>query len=379
MAEGSILYESNTYEFFIHSNNAELSHLHIVGDFHPIPNGRHTYTYELSNNYLLFMGAFGEQTLQVTDIAGRTANFSFVFQQGNEVGIPPEFTFWEWQGGWGRTSGNYYEVNLNTISRIQIESVSSVIEEVSIYYSDGGPALLKLNPNSADVSITIQNLSMGSFHIYAEDAMGNHRRMTLALTGDESMPYYFTDVHGHNWFFNSVSWVGKNGIMQGVEAHEFAPNSSLTRGMLVTILGRFSNANVSGYNNTFPDVDSGAFYAQYIAWAKANGYVSGYEDGTFGPGNYVTRQEMAAIIARYCAENYENYYSLLEAFKLDYWPYSDEHRISDWAKSSVFAMQVFGLMQGDESNLFNPNNSITRAQTAIIIFRLAQLLSPESE
>ncbi len=79
----------------------------------------------------------------------------------------------------------------------------------------------------------------------------------------------FTDVAGTDWFYNAVKAVYDEGIMNGVSDTEFAPNMPLTRGMLVTIVGRMGAAE-SASNTSFADVSADAYYAPYVAWAAEN-------------------------------------------------------------------------------------------------------------
>lgn len=108
----------------------------------------------------------------------------------------------------------------------------------------------------------------------------------------------FTDVQAGAWYADAVKYVFDQGLMSGMSAQEFGPDGQVTRGQVVTILWRLAGSpTVSG--KTFTDVSASVWYADAVAWASANGVVSGYESGLFGPEDQVTREQLAAILYRY--------------------------------------------------------------------------------
>lgn len=110
----------------------------------------------------------------------------------------------------------------------------------------------------------------------------------------------FTDVDEKNWASPYIRDVVEKGLMNGISETEFAPQGTLTRGMIATILSRMAEAKVDNSAKTpFADVDLNRYYTGAIAWAAENGLVKGYPDGTFRPANPVTRQEVATLVFRY--------------------------------------------------------------------------------
>jgi len=96
-----------------------------------------------------------------------------------------------------------------------------------------------------------------------------------------------------------VLFVYENGIMNGVADDKFAPADDLSRAMVVTILYRIENEPAVEFKGTFSDVADGQWYSEAVEWAAANGVVNGYTDGTFGPNDSVTCEQLAAILNRY--------------------------------------------------------------------------------
>lgn len=109
----------------------------------------------------------------------------------------------------------------------------------------------------------------------------------------------FTDVSLSDSFCDDVKFVFENGIMNGISATEFAPNSTLTRAMVVTILYRVEGEPEVEFKGTFTDVEAGTWYSEAVEWAAAQGIVKGYGNGKFGPTAAVTLEQLAAILNRY--------------------------------------------------------------------------------
>ena len=109
----------------------------------------------------------------------------------------------------------------------------------------------------------------------------------------------FIDVNLSDSFYGDVKYVYENGIMNGISATEFAPNSTLTRAMVVTILYRVEGTPDVEFKGTFTDVEAGEWYSEAVEWAAANGIVNGYGNGKFGPMDAVTLEQLAAILNRY--------------------------------------------------------------------------------
>ncbi len=107
----------------------------------------------------------------------------------------------------------------------------------------------------------------------------------------------FFDTENH-WAKGSIEYVVSSGIMNGVSESEFAPDERLTRAMLVTMLYRLSGSDEAS-ENAFYDVEDDAWYARGANWAAKNGITNGYGDGTFGADDLVTRQQLVVFLMRY--------------------------------------------------------------------------------
>jgi len=109
----------------------------------------------------------------------------------------------------------------------------------------------------------------------------------------------FSDVPSDSKYYDAVMFVYENEIFKGMDSTTFAPDAPLSRGMLVTVLYRIAGEPNMNDESAFSDVSSDAYYAKASVWAEKNGIVTGYGDGTFGPDDNVTREQMTAIIWRF--------------------------------------------------------------------------------
>ncbi|NCB41945.1 MAG: hypothetical protein EOM59_04935 [Clostridia bacterium] len=187
----------------------------------------------------------------------------------------------------------------------------------------------------------------------------------------------FADVKSSDWYYNAVASVNNDGLMNGQTATAFDGEGAMTRGMFVTILGRMEGVNTAAYAslNTFSDVANAQYYAPYIAWASEHDIVSGVGNGQYAPEQAITREQMAVMMT--------NYMKFKEQGPVGLWAiqltYGDLDKISSWTGDAVMFMTLKGLMTGmgndaDGKPLFAPGLNSTRAQTAQVIMRLAELL-----
>ena len=177
----------------------------------------------------------------------------------------------------------------------------------------------------------------------------------------------FRDVTSSDWFCEYVKFVYERDLMKGVSGTEFGPNSSMTRGQIVTILSRMSGDNVEGAKSSlnFNDVDPNMYYADPIGWAVKNGIAKGKGVGKFDPDAPVLRQEFAAFFVRYMK------YKGIEFPGKKVTPFPDKD-IPDWAKEDVETLHSVGLVTGDAKGYYNPTKKMTRAEIATVVMRFVQ-------
>jgi len=191
---------------------------------------------------------------------------------------------------------------------------------------------------------------------YTED-----NNTTLVLPGpDGSSDLPFTDVSTSDWFYPYVKYVYENGIFAGTSATTFSPYSSMTRGMLATVLwAKEGSPSVSG-EDAFSDLNED-WYRNAVNWAAQNSIVGGYEDGTFRPDQAVTREEMAVMLRQYAS-----YRGKDVSAKADLSKFGDADAVSDWAYDAVSWCVASGIIAGSDGNI-EPQNNATRAEVAVMM------------
>ncbi|WP_379153981.1 choice-of-anchor I family protein [Paenibacillus sp. sgz5001063] len=175
----------------------------------------------------------------------------------------------------------------------------------------------------------------------------------------------FSDSLNH-WAKDSIDYTAARGWLSGVGGNSFAPNQNVTRGMLATILGKMSGAELS-IGAAFTDVASDKYYSPYVAWAASKGIVQGTGNNTFDPERAVTREELAVILNHYMK------FSKLPVGNLSTSSaFADEGQISAWAREAVATIQDYGLISGKAGNLFDPKGTATRAEVATVLRRMME-------
>ena len=187
---------------------------------------------------------------------------------------------------------------------------------------------------------------------------------TFVVEGEQKLP--FTDVATGEWYYEAVQYVYDNELMNGMSATTFEPNSTTTRGMIVTMLYRLENEPAAA-SAGFTDVAAGQWYTDAVNWAAANNIVNGYGDSQFGPTDTITREQMAAILYRYA--QYKGYDVTASA---DLSAYTDAASVSSYAVSAMQWAVGEGLINGITDTTLVPGGSATRAQVAAILMRFCE-------
>lgn len=179
---------------------------------------------------------------------------------------------------------------------------------------------------------------------------------------------YYDDVRTDHWFYNAVTFVTDRGYFLGITDELFGPYINMNRAMFVTVLGRISRVDTSKYTTqAFKDVELGTYYAPYVAWAAENGIVLGRSADVFDPSANITREEMAAIMYRYCEFLGEDMTLKNQVF-MD--RYEDAGKISTWARPYVEWAVGVGLIRGMSDTTIDPLSYASRAQVAQVIMNL---------
>lgn len=168
----------------------------------------------------------------------------------------------------------------------------------------------------------------------------------------------FKDVLSSAWYADAVKFVSDHNIMNGTSSDTFAPQSNMTRAMLVQTLYAMEGKPTGAPNAGFSDVSGSAWYADAVNWAKANNVVGGYPDGTFRPNENITREQLAVMLKAYSGDNHKG---------ADISRFADAGDVSGWAKEGVEWAVGVGLIAGRDGNKLAPRANATRAEVAQVI------------
>lgn len=182
-------------------------------------------------------------------------------------------------------------------------------------------------------------------------------------------PFPFVDVAKTDWYYSNIKYVWQHDIMNGVSDTKFAPETSMTRAMFVTVLYRLEGSpSVEGLATPpFTDIGASNFSWAYnaIVWAYNTGVTKGTSATTFTPGAAITRQEIVTMLYRYAGSPAVSG-SLI---------FGDSSVISSWARSAVQWANSIGVITGYPNGNFGPVDATTRGQMAAIVHRYMQLTS----
>lgn len=190
--------------------------------------------------------------------------------------------------------------------------------------------------------------------------------VTFAKKPVEPLP--FVDVAAEDWYGDAVAAVYARGLMTGTAEDTFAPELAATRGMVVSILHRLAGSpTVSA--EVFADVAADDWYGQAVAWAANEGIASGTSAETFSPNAAVTREQLAALLCNFAAQQ-----GVDTTARSDLSNFDDAATVSDWAQDAVSWAHAEGLLAGTSATTLSPQGEATRAQLAAMLVRFSDYL-----
>lgn len=180
----------------------------------------------------------------------------------------------------------------------------------------------------------------------------------------------FTDVVAGTWYYGAAAYAYNNGLFAGMTPTTFAPNATMTRAMLVSVLWRLAGEPAPKAPNTFVDVPDGAWYTGAVTWAAENGVVSGIGGSRFDPSGFVTREQTAEILYNYAhSKGYD------VSARADLTAFPDAGSVSGWAEEALSWANAAGLINGtvrDGQTILDPQGSASRAQVAMILMNYVE-------
>ncbi len=180
---------------------------------------------------------------------------------------------------------------------------------------------------------------------------------------------FFNDVAETYWAYEFIKSLKAKGVLNGDENGNFNPEQTLTREIFVTMLVRGLSLPVSNQEISFTDVSADDWYADYVLRAAGVNIVRGMEDGSFGIGAEISRQDMAVMIYR--AAKYKG----IELMPEDVGElFGDDANISLYAREAVYSLKNSKIISGISETEFAPNEKSTKAQAAKLICSLTDAM-----
>ena len=345
------------------------------------------YSYYSSVEEALEAAQPGDIVTDLSDIAADSADAKLTFDYGNgnvetvtsKVGAEitltsptrSGYTF----GGW-RSGGTVYEAGetVKVTGDMTFTAIWNVVNipdtyDIDIADTANGTVSVSLSNASAGSVITVtvepdEGYELGSLTVTGPDGRVEVTRVNASTyrftmpDGDvtvratfvsEGLP--FTDVSTSAWYYDAVSYVYANGLMDGVSSTQFNPDGTMTRAMVWAILARIDGQTVTGDG--------------WIETAREWAVAEGVSDGENANGA-VTREQLVTMLWRYAGEPEGT-------APLSAW--SDAGSVSDWAAEAMSWAIDNSVITGMSADTLAPQGSATRAQCAAILMRCADLLA----
>ena len=231
------------------------------------------------------------------------------------------------------------------------------VDEILVKDEDGNPVEVTQNPD-------------GTYTFTQPDG-----KVTITVTfrcdGGELCPgHHLTDVSKDAWYHAAVDYAVEHGIMEGVSETEFSPNTEVTRAQAAQILYNLEGQPTVDGDNEFTDVFG--WYEAAVTWAAQTGVATGYGDGTFQPGDNITRQEFAQMLYNYA--KYKGYDLTAEG---DLSQFPDSGSVADWAEAAMSWANGNELINGHDDGTIDAGGTAIRAQAASILMKFDQNLTEE--
>ena len=282
--------------------------------------------------------------------------------------------------GGGEEAVTSVSLNRTSVTLTEGESVNLIATlmpsnstNYNIAWSIQNSASVKMDSESRN-SYTLKALKEGTA-IFTVNAGMKSASCTINVKKKEEKPkdnptvMNFYDVGVNDWFYSYVNYVYQKKLMNGVGNNRFAPNTSISRAMIVQILYNMQGGNPS-YGSRSPqyaDMRTNEWYSQAVKWAASNNIVTGYENGTFRPNTAITREQLVTILYRYA--QYKKYNVNARASLRGFFDYG---KISSYAVSSFEWAYAAAIISGKTATTLDPQGMATRAETAAIMMRFCR-------
>ncbi|MBE6827294.1 MAG: S-layer homology domain-containing protein [Ruminococcaceae bacterium] len=264
----------------------------------------------------------------------------------------------EWKGtmtctgaknGFTAVQGSYY--NFRPITNTYLNVDDYIKTELYVNSDDASPIFSGYSPLDTDIILNDTNQE--------EYMLGEVQKVVF------NSYKTFPDVPAGSWYYDAVKYCAVHKFVNGYGNGNFGPNDALQRQDFVVILANIAGADLSGYTSCkLTDVQMSAYYGKAVAWAVDKGIIAGYQNGKFGVGDPITREQVATILYRYMGSpTVTDVDSKLAKFP-------DKGNISEFAKVPLAWAVENNIISGMQDGTAAPKGTAVRAQIASIIMRM---------
>ena len=187
---------------------------------------------------------------------------------------------------------------------------------------------------------------------------------------EEVVPVEFTDItEEFGYAEEAINALAGKGIVDGVGDDKYAPEDYFTRAQFAKIMVLSLGYEPEEYQGGFSDVSAEDWEADYVQAAVDAGIFEGYPDGTFGPDNVITRQEIAAVAGRGAVTAEVVSQEKLDKFVMEKSAYLDKDSVPEWAANEVAWLEAEGIFEDFAVENFEPTVEVDRAQAAVVVYK----------
>ena len=191
---------------------------------------------------------------------------------------------------------------------------------------------------------------------------------------DSCSAHLFKDVDEDSWYHLYVDYVEvHHKAIKPISQTEFGINTPVSRGECIYAIHRMDDGFLawSAWDEKyidweFSDIDFDSEIYDACVWGQKHGIITGYEDGSFRPDELITREQMAAIVYRYCLEKEGPGADKIVSIR----KFIDHEEVSEWANRAMGFMVWKEYYRGNERNELSPLKNITRAEFCTILYRI---------
>ena len=248
-------------------------------------------------------------------------------------------------GGWYKDSGctNAWNFDIDTVTVTPRPDAGYEVDKITVTDQNGRPVEVTVGPDGT--------------YTFTQPTGKVKIEVTYKPTQPAKTPWSnpFADVAEDDWYYEAVRLVHERGLMDGYSDSWFGPNDSLSRAQLAQILFNKEGGPAVNYLMEYSDVTGEAWYAEAVRWATSQGIVGGYGNGTFGPNDPITREQLAAMLWRYSGSPAAT---------------NKELHLNDTDEINGFALEALrwavenGILNGCGDGRLGPQGLATRAQVA---------------